>query len=143
MRLFKALTLASLLLAVSTPALSQGKRQTFNPDGSFWIIGEAPKGFSDFGGINLNGRQLRRIPTQGLQLMNGKTFHFKTLTVKRDNFSFTTRTLGGVHYTFVGKFLRGGRGDRGNQGQGEEAGAGAVRGHRCGITSGGNRNVIM
>ena len=108
MRLFKALTLASLLLAVSTPAFSQGKRQTFNPDGSFWIIGEAPKGFSDFGGINLNGRQLRRIPTQGLQLMNGKTFHFKTLTVKRDNFSFTTRTLGGVYYTFVGKFLRGG-----------------------------------
>lgn len=108
MNFLKTVTLVSLLLAVSLPALSQGKRQTFNPDGSFWLIGEPPSGFSDFGGINLNGRQLRRIPTQGLQLNNGKTFHFKALTVRRDNFSFTTRTLGGVYYTFAGKFLRGG-----------------------------------
>ena len=89
-------------------APSQIKRAQFNPDGSFWLIGAPPDGFSDFGGINLNGRRLRRIPTQGLQLNNGKTFHFKTLTVKRDNFSFTTETLRGVYYTFAGKFLRGG-----------------------------------
>jgi hypothetical protein len=108
MTCLKTLTLASLLLAVALPALSQVKRQTFNPDGSFWIIGAAPAGFSDFGGINLNGRKLRRIPSQGLQLMDGKTFHFKRLVVKRENFSFTTVTLGGVYYTFSGKFLRGG-----------------------------------
>jgi len=108
MRLLKALTLASLLVAVSLPAIGQTKRQTFNPDGSFWLIGKPPDGFSDFGGINLNGRRLRRIPTQGLQLMNGKTFHFKSLVVKRDNFSFTTISFGGVYYTFSGKFLRGG-----------------------------------
>ena len=108
MRFLKALTLASLLLVVSLPALSQTKRQTFNPDGSFWLIGAPPDGFSDFGGINLNGRRLRRIPSQGLQLMDGKTFHFKSLVVKRENFSFTTLSLGGVYYTFSGKFLRGG-----------------------------------
>ena len=108
MRFLKALTFGTLLLAVSLPTLGQGKRQTFNPDGSFWLVGEPPSAFRDFGGINLNGRQLRRIPSQGLQLINGKTFHFKTLTVKRDNFSFTTRTLGGVYYTFAGKFLEGG-----------------------------------
>jgi hypothetical protein len=87
---------------------SQTKRQTFNPDGSFWLIGEPPSEFKDFGGINLNGRRLRRIPSQGLQLNNGKTFYFKSLVVKRDNFSFTTVTLGGIYYTFAGKFLRGG-----------------------------------
>ena len=43
-----------------------------------------------------------------MQVNNGRTFHYKTLTVKRDNFSFTTETRGGVSYTFAGKFLRGG-----------------------------------
>jgi hypothetical protein len=103
----KLITL-SLLLAVSLPALGQSKRSVFNPDGSFWIIGAPPTGFSDIGGINLNGRRLRRLPSQGLQLVNGKTFHYKTLTVKRHNFSFTTVTSGDVYYTFAGKFLRGG-----------------------------------
>lgn len=51
---------------------------------------------------------MRRIPTQALHLNNGKMFHYKTLTVKRDDFSFTTVTLGRVYYTFSGKFLRGG-----------------------------------
>jgi hypothetical protein len=95
-----------LALGISAPA--QTRRQQFNPDGAFWLIGQAPAEFSDFGGINLNGRRLRHIPSQGLQLMNGKTFHFKTLVVKRNDFRFTTVTLRGVHYTFSGQFLRGG-----------------------------------
>lgn len=104
----RLLTLTTILLALVIVAPAQIKRQAFNPDGSFWLIGEPPAGFADFGSINLNGRRLRRIPSQGLQLNNGKTFHFKSLIVKRDNFSFTTITAGGVYYTFTGKFLRGG-----------------------------------
>ncbi|MCA1579492.1 MAG: hypothetical protein LC794_19270 [Acidobacteria bacterium] len=104
----KLITLVSVLLVLSLPALSQSKRSQFNPDGSFWIIGATPNGFSEFGGINLNARRLRRLPSQGLQLMNGKTFHYKNLIVKQNNFSFTTVTSGGVYYTFAGKFLRGG-----------------------------------
>jgi hypothetical protein len=101
------LTIFCLALAISV--IGQTKRpKPFNPDGSFWLIGEPPAEFKDFGGINLNGRRLRRIPSQGLQLNNGKTFHFKSLVVKRDDFSFTTLTVGGVYYTFAGKFLRGG-----------------------------------
>ena len=104
----KIITLAIVLLTlgISTPA--QTKRQQFNPDGSFWLVGAPPDGFRDFGGINLNGRRLRHIPSQGLQLMDGKTFHFKSLVVKRNDFRFTTIALGGVHYTFSGRFLRGG-----------------------------------
>lgn len=101
-----ALAIFTLALVVSAPA--QTRRQEFNPDGAFWIIGKAPNGFSDFGGINLNGRRLRHIPTQGLQLMNGRTLHFKSLVVKRNDFRFTTIARGGVHYTFAGRFLRGG-----------------------------------
>jgi len=89
-------------------AYPQKGEERFDPNGSFWIIGEAPSGFSDFSGIYLNGRRLRRIPTQSLQLNNGKILHYKTLVVKQDDFRFTTVTVGGVYYTFSGKFLRGG-----------------------------------
>ncbi len=104
----KVVMLTTMLLALWISAPAQTRSQQFNPDGAFWLIGEAPNGFSDFGGINLNGRRLRHIPSQGLQLMNGRTFHFKTLVVKRNDFRFTTITRGGVYYTFSGKFLRGG-----------------------------------
>jgi hypothetical protein len=95
-------------LAVCISAPGQTKQPAFNPDGAFWMIGTPPDGFSDFSGIYLNGRRLRRLPTQALQLNNGKIFHYKSLSVKRDDFSFTTETLRGVYYTFSGKFLRGG-----------------------------------
>ncbi|HEV2837154.1 MAG TPA: hypothetical protein VGW58_17680 [Pyrinomonadaceae bacterium] len=101
----KLIILLSTLLIAFTPAVSQTK---FNPDGAFFLTGEPPSGFSDFSGIYLNGRRLRRIPTQSLQLNNGKIFHYKTLVVKQDDFRFTTVTVGSVSYTFSGKFLRGG-----------------------------------
>ena len=104
----KTLALASVLLAVVLPAVGQARRSQFNPDGAFFLIGEPPNGFSDFSGIYLNGRSLRRLPTQSLQLKKGTKFYYKSLTVKRDNFAFTTVTVRGIYYTFVGKFLRGG-----------------------------------
>ena len=104
-RTLNAIAIACTLLLIVVPAFAQGR---FNPDGAFWLIGEAPEGFSDFGGINLNARRVRRLPAQGLELNNGKKFSFKTSIVKRENFSFTTVTTGGVYYRFVGKFLRGG-----------------------------------
>jgi hypothetical protein len=96
------------IVAFGAAASAQTKRNLFNPDGAFWLIGEPPDGFSDFSGINLNARRLRRLPAQGLELNNGKRLSFKTVTVKRDDFRFTTLTVGGVYYTFVGKFLRDG-----------------------------------
>ena len=97
----------TVAFAPTKRAHAQTKRTAFNPDGGFFLIGEAPQGFSDFDGIYLNGRRLRRIPSQALHLRN-KTFHYKTLNVKQDDFRFTTVTVGGVYFTFVGKFLRGG-----------------------------------
>ena len=106
---FKTILLTTICLTLGISEIcGQANRTRFNPDGSFWVIGELPNGFSEFGGINLNGRRLRRLPSQGLQLMNGTTFHYKTLIVKQNNFSFTTVTSSGVYYTFAGKFLRGG-----------------------------------
>ena len=108
--MIKTFSIFVLLCLVATPALSQRKTTArFDPDGSFWLHGNEPppNEFSDFAGINLNAKKLRRLPPPGLQLTD-RTYPFKTLTVRRDKFTFTTMTLRGVSYSFSGRFLKGG-----------------------------------
>ena len=109
-RLTVVAMLALLLTSwVSIPGVAgQTKKARFDPSGSFWISGEPPADFSDFSAINLNMRQLRRLPTSGLQLNDGTSFRFRNVIVKQNNFTFTTVTSKGVYYTFSGKFLKGG-----------------------------------
>jgi len=97
-----------LLLSTTSPALTQRKQSArFDPDGSFWIHGKPSADFSDFDSINLNAKRLRHLNPPGL-LMRTTNYRFKTLNVKRDNFTFTTMVVQGVSYSFVGKFLKGG-----------------------------------
>jgi hypothetical protein len=96
-----------LVLMSSFPALSQ-KGARFDPDGSFWVSGTPPDDFLELSAINLNAKRLRRLPSPGLQITNGTTYRFKTLTVKRNNFAFTTVTRKNIYYSFSGRFLRGG-----------------------------------
>jgi hypothetical protein len=103
----KAVTLAILLL-VSLSALSQNKSARFDPDGSFWILGQAPNEFLELSAINLNAKKLKRLPSQGLQVTDGTNYGFKTLIVKRSNLTFTTVTKRNVFYSFSGRFLKGG-----------------------------------
>ena len=105
-RLLVLITLSILLVNLS--AFGQKKSARFDPDGTFWIVGETPSEFKEFSAINLNAKRSRHLPSPGLQITNGKTFRFKTLTVKRNDFTFTTMTVGGVSYSFSGKFLKGG-----------------------------------
>jgi hypothetical protein len=100
-------SIVALLLA-NWSAVPGQTRSRFDPSGAFWISGEPPADFSDFSAINLNIRQLRRLPTSGLQLNDGTAFRFKTVVAKQSSFTFTTVTLKGVYYTFSGKFLKGG-----------------------------------
>ena len=103
---FAALLVLSL---VAAPTLSQKtKFERFDPDGSFWLQGAPPNDFSDFGGINLNAKKSRQLPQPGLETNNGKRYRFKTLSVKRERFTFTTMTVAGVSYSFSGRFLKGG-----------------------------------
>ena len=99
-----------LILAVCSAVVVVGQPRStrFDPDGTYWIHGEHPDGFSDFGGINLNAKRVRRFGPAGLSLNNGKNFRFKMISVKQDNFTFTTVTLSNISYTFSGKFLKGG-----------------------------------
>ena len=98
------------LSVVSIPAFAQKNAARFDPDGSFWLHETTPQPpeFSDFGGINLNAKKLRRLPAAGVQLIDGTTYRYKTLIVKQHNFTFTTVALKGVSYSFSGKFLKGG-----------------------------------
>src|SRR3569832_625209 len=84
-RIFVLLSLTSIIFA---------QRGRFDPNGSNWLKEgtTTPTEFSDFSAINLNAKRSRRLPSPGLQLNNGSTYRFKTLSVKRDNFTFTTMT---------------------------------------------------
>ena len=107
----KSFTIFLLLCLTAAPAFTQRNTSArFDPDGSFWLQDGTipPTEFSDFSAINLNAKRLRRLPSPGLQLINGTTYRFKTLNVKRDNFTFTTQIIRGVSYSFAGKFLKGG-----------------------------------
>ena len=102
-------SLIAIFLVLTTALVTAAQTtERFDPSGSFWIEGEPPAEFKDFGGINWNPRRLRRLPTSGVQLNNGTNFRFRTITLKQDNFTFTTTTLRGVSYSFAGKFLKGG-----------------------------------
>jgi hypothetical protein len=97
-----------LFVLVPVSSTAQKGRERFDPNGTFWIIGDAPPEFSDFSAINLNARRVRRLPSSGLQLNNGRLFRFTQLTVQRQKFTFTTTQVGGVSYSFSGRFLKGG-----------------------------------
>ena len=99
-----------LIVAVccTVGVFGQAKKGRFDPDGSFWINGGAPEGFLDFSGINLNVKRVRRLPPSGVQITSGKSFRFKTLSVKQASFTFTTVAVSNISYSFSGKFLKGG-----------------------------------
>jgi len=107
-KLLKTFAFAFFLFAIPSADCAQKGRERFDPNGSFWIIGPAPSGFSDFSAINSNARRARPLPSPGLQLNNGWTFRFQQLTVKREKFTFITTQVLGVSYSFSGRFLKGG-----------------------------------
>ena len=87
---------------------AQKGRERFDPNGTFWILGDPPNEFSDFSAINLNARKVRRLPSSGVQLNNGRLFRYTQLTVQQNRFTFTTAQVRGVSYSFSGRFLKGG-----------------------------------
>jgi hypothetical protein len=103
-----AVQLSVIALCVFGNVSGYPQREKFNPDGSFWIIGEPPAAFKDFGGINLNASRNARMNKPGVNLTDGRWLKFRTLTVNRNNLVFTTMAVRGTSYSFKGKFLRGG-----------------------------------
>lgn len=106
--LIRGLALLFLALLVVPAGVSGQRSSKFDPDGAFWIFGEPPQEFKDFSGIVLNARRLRRLPGAGVDLTNGTKLRFRTLSVSRERFVFSTVALRGVSYSFSGRFLKGG-----------------------------------
>ena len=107
LRLCAQISLLFLIVA-AVPSHAQKNSPRFDPDGSFWVSGTPPDDFLELSAINLNARRLRRLPSPGLQVTDGTTYRFKTLTVKRNSFTFTTVSLKNISYSFSGRFLRAG-----------------------------------
>ena len=95
------------LVSHADPAFGQ-KSPKFDPDGTFWILGDPPDDFKNFGGINLNAKRQRRLNRPGVDITNGIKHRFRTLSVTRDRFTFKTVSVRGVSYSFSGRFLKGG-----------------------------------
>jgi len=104
----KVVALSIVVACLVQVAQAQSKKNRFDPDGSFWIKGDHPDGFSDFSGINLNAKRDKHLPKPGLELNNGRAFRFKQLSVSRERFTFTTVTLSNITYSFSGRYLKGG-----------------------------------
>src|SRR5262245_45172636 len=100
---FIAFVAVSLITGASIGVWAQKGQERFDPNGTFWIIGQAPSDFSDFSAINLNAKRNRRLPSAGVQLNNGRLFRFQQLSVKREKFTFVTTQVRGVSYSFSGR----------------------------------------
>ena len=108
-----AFALITLLLPLSvTHSDSSQQQRAFRPYGYYFIQGRVPKGFQNIDTIQY---WLPRIETSGLDdslrlagvnLVGNTRYRFATITVNRKNFSFVTKKIKGVHYSFSGRFLR-------------------------------------
>ena len=84
--------------------------QKFDPEGEFNVEGTLPRALSEISTIQLlrDARRSFQNPHSGLYTNRGVTYRFKTVSVTRERFTFTTVALDGTSYSFSGRFLRGG-----------------------------------
>lgn len=94
--------------AVSVARMAEA--QKFDPEGEFNVEATLPKGLAEVSTIELLRDAKRSFfnPHAGLYTNKGVTYRFKTLTVTREKFIFTTVDIKGISYSFTGRFLRGG-----------------------------------
>lgn len=117
-----ALTVGIALLMLSVafiiaPAASASRRtivlapaQKFDPEGEFDVIGDPPRGLTEVSAIQLlrDAKKSFLNSHSGLYTNRGLTYRFKTVSVTRERFTFTTASIEGISYSFTGRFLRGG-----------------------------------
>jgi hypothetical protein len=98
----------SLASAANVPAADVA--QKFDPEGEFDVIGDPPRGLTEVSAIQLlrdAKKSYLNLPS-GLYTNRGVTYRFKTVSVPRERFTFTTVPIQGISYSFTGRFLRGG-----------------------------------
>ncbi|HEX8137222.1 MAG TPA: hypothetical protein VF544_06495 [Pyrinomonadaceae bacterium] len=96
--------------ARKSATVPKGAAQRFDPEGEFNVEGRLPRALSEISTIQLlrDARRSFQNPHSGLYTNRGVTYRFKTVSVARERFTFTTVALDGTSYSFSGRFLRGG-----------------------------------
>jgi hypothetical protein len=108
MKKFKILFLVALFSVFALPAFAQtDKVDIFG----YYTIEKPTKAFADISEIHLAGGygEQQSPPFYGLiRLKNKKSKDFRLLkpALNGKNFTFTTRTVGGISYKFVGTFTK-------------------------------------
>ena len=106
------IALALLTLLLPFPIDSSEQQRAFRPYGYYFIQGRVPKGFQNVDTIQY---WLPEVETNdpdasprlaGVNLVGGTRHRFATISVNRKNFSFVTKKVRGLHYSFSGRFLR-------------------------------------
>lgn len=117
-----ALSIISLLatLSVSPGAGSQiisssrqhFIQQPFRPYGYYSLVGAHPKGFENFDTIQYWRKEDEQSGPDISERLSGVTadegvlYRYRTITINRRSFVFTTRAVKGTSYSFTGRFLR-------------------------------------
>lgn len=105
-----ALTFA-LALSINHHCFTQ-EQERFLPYGYYSIEGEVPAAFKEIDTIqHWLPRQESSGPDvserlAGVHVLGGVRYRFTMIKANRKGFSFTTRKVKGVHYSFSGRFLR-------------------------------------
>jgi hypothetical protein len=86
----------------------------FDAFGDYFIPGDAPTGFKDFGIISIETRDYENytdefpngVPIPPTGYVNaGRKFNFKRINIANRQIAFETESSKGISYKFVGKFL--------------------------------------
>jgi hypothetical protein len=117
-----ALSIISLLimLSVSTGAGSQilsssrplFVQKPFRPYGYYSLVGAHPRGFENFDTIQYWRKQDEQSGPDISERLSGVTadkgvlYRYRTISINRRGFAFTTRAVKGTSYSFTGRFLR-------------------------------------
>lgn len=87
-------------------------QKAFRPYGYFSLVGKPPKEFENFDTIQYwdardeqTGEDVSSR-TSGVNETGGVVYRYAKLSVTRQTFVFTTKTVRGVSYKFSGRFLR-------------------------------------
>jgi hypothetical protein len=87
-------------------------QKAFRPYGYFSLVGKPPKGFEKFDTIQYWHREQEQTGedisnrTAGVNETGGVVYRYARVSVTRQTFVFTTKTVRGVSYKFSGRFLR-------------------------------------
>lgn len=111
------LSLAAIFVDAREAGVARGRRslparQAFRPYGYFSLVGKPPKGFENFDTIQYWRKEDEQTGedvsqrTAGVNETGGVVYRYATISVTRQRFVFTTKSVRGVSYKFSGRFLR-------------------------------------